>query len=500
MRPANPVPCPAQHLRHARATHRSFTAATVMMHTALMLALLLGLFAAATPVHAQARADWRPIIGSAFVDNASYGMLRRLCDEAGGRLVGSRQNEKAMDILTEELMKLGCSARREPFTFAGFIRGDDRLQVLTPVDRTLRAVALGYTNKTPAIEANLAYLGQGAEEDYAGVEAKGVVVLATSEQQPGRKELLRYEAIDIAAHHGARAILFINDKPGGQTLVGVANFQGNPAPIPAFSITFEEGKWLQRLLENGSTVPMRIVTNSRCSQLESANVVTTFPGTRPDKIVIGAHFDSWDVSQGAIDNGVGSAILFDVARLLRRFSATNAYTIECVWFNGEELGLIGAKRYVERHRGEKIAAMINMDMTGSPTGFTAMGYDPVVPFLQSLADSLNGFNLSSKIHNSPWTNSDHQSFMLAGIPTISPLGHLEADQVRHYHDFGDTFDKVDKKQLSEAAAVVAILALELANNPDIPWTRRTDPETIEFLKKHKLDERLRKQKEWPFGE
>ena len=449
---------------------------------------------------AQETEGWYPLIGSAFVDNASYDVLRRLCDEAGGRLVGSAQNEKAMDILSEELAKQGCAVHREPFTFPGFVRGTDEVRMLTPINRTLRAVALGYTDQTPALEAQLLYVGQGAEEDYKGIEAKDRVVLASSEKQPGRTELLRYEVIDIAATHGARAILFINDKSGGVTLVGVTNFQGNPSPIPAFSVTSEEGNWLRRLAENKRAVTMRVTTNSHCAPLNSANLVVTMPGKLHDKIVIGAHFDSWDVSQGAIDNGIGTAILFDVARLIHRFSPENLYTIECVWFNGEELGLIGAKKYVEVHRREPIAAMINMDMTGAPTGFSAMGNDIAVPFLKSLAERLNGFNLSTTIHNTPWTNSDHQAFIMAGIPTFTPLGHLEPDMTRYYHDFGDTFDKVDKKSLSETAAVVSILATEMANTTDVNWKRRSEQETIEFLKKHKLDERLKKQKEWIFGD
>jgi Iap family predicted aminopeptidase len=469
-----------------------------MTRSLLLIAICAVFLTLSSHSLAQSPPDPRPVLGSAFVDNASYEFLRGLCDNAGGRLVGSKQNAMAMDILQRELTALGVESRREPFSFPGFVRGDDEVRMLAPIDRKLRAVALGYTEKTPAFEAGLVSVGQGAEEDYARLDVKGLIALANSEHVPDRPELLRYEVIDIAARHGARAVLFINDKSGGMTMVGVANFQGTPSPVPAYSLTFEEGKWLQRLVEHKEQVRMRITTESHCARLESANIVATFPGTRPDKIVIGAHFDSWDVSQGAIDNGIGSAILLDVARLLHRFAGTRLYTVECVWFNGEELGLIGAKRYVERHGGERIAAMINMDMTGSPTGFTAMGYDAVVPFLESFTARMNGFNLSSKIHNSPWTNSDHQAFMLAGIPTISPLGKLEPEQVKHYHDLGDTFDKVDRKQLSEAAGVVAVLALEMADNADLVWTRRSPAETVEFLKKHKLEERLRKQKEWPF--
>ncbi|MBI5648027.1 MAG: M28 family peptidase [Ignavibacteriae bacterium] len=447
---------------------------------------------------AQEKDVWREIIGSAYLDNGSYSFLQRLCDEAGGRLTGSAADTDARGILQEELRKLGIESRQEEYHFPGFVRGDDRVTVRAPFEQQLRAVALGYTDATPAFEARLVALPIGDAEDFRGTDCRGAVVLAGGENAPGRPTPLRYETIDFAAKHGARAVLFVNNKPGGLTLVGVTNFQGTPSPVPAFSITLEEGKRLQRLLAAGRTVTVGIDTRSRCQQLESANVVATFPGKTARKIVIGAHFDSWDVSQGAVDNGVGSAILFDVARLLHRFARNREYTIECVWFNGEELGLWGAKKYIERHTGDDIAALINMDMTGTPTGFNAMGIDALIPFLAKLAADMPGFNLSSNVANTPWTNSDHQPFMLHGIPAITLQAHLDETMVRHYHDFGDTFDKVSRKYLSDAAAVVSVLVFELANHKNPGLVRRSRDATIDFLKKHKLEETLRKQREWIF--
>jgi Zn-dependent M28 family amino/carboxypeptidase len=189
-----------------------------------------------------------------------------------------------------------------------------------------------------------------------------------------------------------------------------------------------------------------------------------------------------------------------VAHLLKSFSPQNEYTIELVWFNGEELGLWGSKHYVKTHLKDSIAAMINLDMTGSPTGFNAMGYDEFVPFLKELVVGLNGFNLKDSVISNPWTNSDYEPFMLAGIPTFTVLGYLDAEDVRYYHDAGDTFDKVEKKYISESSAVVTILTQELANNTTIPFRRRTERETVDLMKKFKIDETLKRQKEWPFGD
>ena len=364
------------------------------------------------------------LAGSAFLDNAGYGVLRRLSDEAGGRWIGSAENERGMQILMEELRRHGLTPRREAFSVPGWRRGDDEVRMLSPADRVFRAVALGYVNTTPAFEADVVWMNRGTAEDFDSLDGGGAIVLVTQEGQRGRETPLRSEVIRSAAAAGARAVLFINDKKGGLVLCGMGNFSGEPAPVPAFSITWEEGMRLKRLIDATVPVRMRITTGSRCLPVESANIVCTLPGRGSGKVVVGAHFDSWDIGQGSVDNGVGTALLFDVARLLAAISPENERTVEFVWFNGEEMGLWGARRYVEAHRDDRIVAMINMDMTGSPRGFSAMGNDHFLPLLEELRDAMRGYEMDRGVINALWTNSDHQPFMLAGFPTITPLGQI----------------------------------------------------------------------------
>ena len=87
---------------------------------------------------------------------------------------------------------------------------------------------------------------------------KGKIVLVTQERPPDRQPLLRYEMIGFAAKHGARGILFTNDHAGTTTLMGMSNFLGNPSPIPAYSLTYEEGKWIERLLSASSAVTVKL--------------------------------------------------------------------------------------------------------------------------------------------------------------------------------------------------------------------------------------------------
>ncbi len=441
---------------------------------------------------------WNEMVGSAFVENASYQLLQRMCDEGGGRLVGSPQNERAQAILVEALKKLNLTVRRESFTIPGWERGDDRVEMIAPTARTLRVVALGYVDKTPEFTADLVAGFSGQARILDSLDVQGKVVLITPGRPKKGERPLRSQVIQYAARNGARAVLFVNNKNGGLRLAGTSSFQGEPAPIPAFSLSKEEGLWLNRLLKKGKRVRLRVVTNSHCKKVTTSNVVATIPGKSSKKIVLGAHFDSWDLGQGSIDNGLGSAILFEVARLISTIHPQNYFTLEFVWFNGEELGLWGSKQYMKKHASDSIVAMINMDMTGRPTGVNVMGFKDFMPFFENFVEALPGFSLNRGVVNQPWTNSDHMPFLMRGIPVFSLTAHLDPEMGRYYHSVGDTFDKVRADYLSQASAVIALMATEMANNTKLPYRRLTKDEVIKLLTDFKLDKILKKEKEWVF--
>lgn len=441
---------------------------------------------------------WRNIAGSAYLDQRGYEMLRKICDRAGGRLPGSASSAKAISIIETELQSLGIKYKLDKFEMPCWERGDDIVEMLEPSKKKIRAVALGYVNALEPFSAFALNAGNGLEEDFGNADFTGKIAVIHETAKPGKQKPLRYEMIETAAKRGARAVLLVAEKQGGLTMGGVSNFQGSPSPIPAFSIAFEDGTQILRLLEEKIDVSINITVKSKCYQCKGANIIATLKGRSEKKVVIGAHYDSWDMGQGAVDNGYGTAILLDVARLAAKYSSDNYFTLEFVWFDAEELGLHGSKHYAETY-GANVAAMLNMDMTGSPTGINNMGFEAFSDIFREIIEGLNGFDLKEGVVCHPWVNSDHTYFMLKGIPSFVMQAKLEKDMYWHYHDYGDTFDKVDKRFLADAAAIVAIFAVELANHSNMP-PHLTESETIELHKKYKLDERLKRQKQWHFEE
>lgn len=436
------------------------------------------------------------IIGDCFVDNQSYSFLQDICDYAGGRIAGSEQNKKAIAILRGRLKKLNINSRIQKFPMLTFVRGNDVAEIISPIYRQLRAITLGFNDSTSINELVAVFANYGREDDYKNIDARGKAVFVFQEFGYSIDKLTRYEQIKIAHKYGASAIFIINDKPGFQLLAGVSNFNQEKSLIPSFSVSYEEGIWIKRLLEKKENVKIRFKINSHIKKTESENVIVRLQGSSNYKIVIGAHFDSWDLGQGAIDNGLGSAILFDVCKTISKYSPKNYYTIEFVWFNAEELGIVGASYYAN-NSSDSVLLMINLDMPGVPTGINIMGFDHLLEYAQFYIKLANGFSLNENIISAPWTNSDHFPFIENGIPALTFTGKLDEKAVKHYHDYGDTFDKADKFQMSCASATIASFLYYISNS-NLKYFKLSKSQVIEFLKKHNLDIMLRKQNVWKF--
>ena len=445
----------------------------------------------------QSNVVWKNFIGSAFLEPRGYDVIGKICDEIGPRMMGSANFDKAVALLKTELQKDNLTAVEEKFNALSWYRGDDEVMMLQPAQRKLKITTVGYVHQHPKFHANVAYVGGGSDEEIKRNDVKGKILLVAREGNSGKSGPSTREIIHSAITYGAEAILFYNsEQPGFLAIARSGNFTGDTIRIPVFNMTYEEGLWLKRLCDEKKTVDLQVTTNSYCKQIQATNLVLTIPGKVKDKIVVGAHLDSWDLGQGAVDNGLGSAIIFDIARMIKKVNPLNYYTIEFVWFTGEEMGLIGSKNYVRMHKNDPIFAYVNFDMTGYPIGFNTMGFDEYQPFFENLLNNLNGFDLRDGVKSNPGTGSDHVSFMLAGIPTLFVSGQLDEIMYKYYHESADTWDKINKKYISQTVAVSSIMLFELANAVEIKHRIHSEAEMIDMLKSYKLDEQLKKTGEW----
>jgi hypothetical protein len=284
---------------------------------------------------------------------------------------------------------------------------------------------------------------------------------------------------------------------------------GNLISIPAVCVSLESGTEIRKWLVDQPGLLGMIEMHNVSQPIKARNVVATLKGDnrkfKHEKIIIGGHLDSWDLSTGAIDNGIGSFSIIDIARTFKALGLKSKRTIEFVAFMGEEEGLLGSKAYIERAKrtGEldDIVYMINLDMTNNVSGFNGGGRQEMMGLLKEIGDKIKSIDgdFKNQLANSTGLHSDHQSFLLEGIPASSPMGGLKKEVLDCYHANCDGFNLVDKKEMENTVKYTSMLLYGLANAPKIPAQKLDFYSTRDFFIKQNLRRELELGNEWRWG-
>jgi carboxypeptidase Q len=295
------------------------------------------------------------IVASALGPSPLEENLRKLTDEIGGRMSGTPAMRRAVQWAQEAFREAGVDrVWTESFAMPeGWREGATRLEILAPVTFTPGVVSLGWSPPTPekGLEAWVVNIGEGSEEEFvrAGVLAKDALLLASSPVLASLEDLfneyLRAPAIiDRAVAAGAAGILWTSTREHGLLYRHVNNLRGQVDRLPQALVAREDALRIGRLLAAGKQVRARLEMPNRAEgMVVEENVVAEIRGReKPEEVVIlGAHLDSWDLGDGALDNGCNSALVVDVARALRAAGRAPRRTVRFVLFSGEEQGLIG---------------------------------------------------------------------------------------------------------------------------------------------------------------
>lgn len=465
---------------------------------------------------AQNPASWPQVfsnINQEVLNNSqAYANLKLSTSTIGHRLTGSTNGAKAEQQAFDLLKSYGFTdVRFQTFEVESWSRGTIAVKVgvnpnnLAPV----KAVSLAHAPVKAHITGTLADMGNGLEEDYkADVnKVKGKIALVYLGILPGSKEglknLHRSEKTALAIKYGATGIIIFNTVDNGVLLTGTASVTGKLIPIPAVCIGKEDGFAIKEQLKTSGQTAQITLTNFS-GKIKARNVIATLKGkTLPnEKIVVGGHLDSWDLATGAIDNGIGSFSVIDMARTFKALQLQPARTVEFVLFMGEEQGLLGSKHYVAQALKDKsinqVRYMLNYDMTNDPTGYSSSREETKALFesIGAIAQNIdtafkNTFRSGVGLH------SDHQPFMLQGVATGGAGGgKLPNNSGRCYHADCDDFDLVDEKGMQNTVRYNAMLTYGLADAELIPVKRQTDAEIKAMLIKNNLKEALQIAGDW----
>ncbi|PWS29907.1 M20/M25/M40 family metallo-hydrolase [Pedobacter paludis] len=444
-------------------------------------------------------------------NSKAYQTLKYETETIGHRLTGSPNGAKAEQYAYDLLKSYGCEVKFQPFEVESWSRKTISVEI-GPNQNSLakmKAVTLAHSPVSADLTGEIVDVGNGLESDYQinPEKIKGKIALiylgVLAGSPAGTKSLHRSEKTAIATKYGAKGVIIINTVKDGVLLTGTASVTGKLIPIPAVCIGLEDGMALKEKLKSQVQVVHIAMTNFS-GMIKARNVVATFKGTElpKDKIVVGGHLDSWDLATGAIDNGIGSFAVMDMARTFKKLNLKTKRTVEFVLFMGEEQGLLGSKAYIDHAKKEgnlsQVKFMLNYDMTNDPKGFSTSRSEMKDLFTSWGADIVkidtgfkNLFNAGAGLH------SDHQPFMLEGIPTGGGFGgKLPNNSGPYYHSDGDSFKLVDEQELKNTVRFSAMLTYALANTPKIPVGVQGEEELRAFLESQNLKEPLTIAGEW----
>jgi carboxypeptidase Q len=407
------------------------------------------------------------------------------------------------------------AVRTEPVMVPKWVRVDsqewgkkrDMVELTVPRQKQLSMLALGGSVGTVTKDRSKGGIAMGADvsEFYASVEAEVVVARDWAEletlgervkgrivlfhhpmkpyepgKEPGYGESVDYRVngASRAAKLGAVGVLVCSAT--AQSLAtphtGSLHYADDGPKIPAAALSPEDSAMILRLAEAGETVKVRMMLTCHMEEdVPSANVVGEIRGSeKPDEVVVfGGHLDSWDVGQGAHDDGGPSVAVMEAMRLLKSLGLKPKRTIRAVLFTNEENGTRGGREYAKVHGNERHVAAIEADSgafrpVGFGTPFPKADLDPakkakaerIVERLREVVALLEPAGAGKLTDGGG--GADIGPLAEFGVPQIG----LEVDMATYFdihHTNADTFDKVDKQDLDRCAGVLAALVYVLAD-------------------------------------
>lgn len=409
-------------------------------------------------------------------ENEAMTHLRVLTKDIGPRMTSSQGLIEAQAWARYTFERWGLEAWLEEWgTFpVGFDRGPSRGTLFAPEPVELAFITMAWTPGTPGPLRGKAILEPRTEEevDALGDELKGAWIVRRAERRP--RSSVRSHLEEKASAAGAHG--FIRRAGGTELLVTGGNhkvdWEDLPTTVTVHLRSDQYDELVEAVEQEGSDVELEfdIQNYFRKGPIAQHNVIADIEGTeKPDEyVIIQAHIDSWDGAEGAADNGTGTSITMEAARLLMEAGVRPRRTIRFVLYSGEEQGLFGSKGYVDGHTDEheRISVVFNHDHGTQPITGVGVTEPMVADFEQCFAEVMEldperpfEIRVVDGLRPGP---SDHAPFVSAGIPGFFWDQSQEGYRTIH-HTQHDTYERVQADDVRFSALVVALAAHNFAN-------------------------------------
>lgn len=420
----------------------------------------------------------------------AYDTLEALTDDIGNRISGSPQLAKAEAWAVQQMKAAGLqNVHMESAVVPHWVRGAESCDLLTQHAMPLDMIGLGGSVGTPAggLEAEVVAVSSFAELAKLPDSAiKGKIVLFDEPYEGyGKSVAYRVAGPSAAAKRGAIACLIrtVGSASLGNPHTGVTSYEDGVARIPAAALSIEHASMLHRLCAKGETVRLRLKMDARMlAPTTGENVIGEIPGSeKPGEVVVlSGHLDSWDVGQGAQDDGIGAVLSLEAARTMLKAGLHPKRTIRVIFWTCEEWGGIGAAAYAKAHKADSpniVAAFESDSGNGRIQGFSVdlhgeekgpaedRGGDPAerkaVAVMDAIAPLLPG---DARKMNAGSSGEDVGHLIGDGAVGIG-VGHDITHYFDVHHSKADTFDHVGYEDLVHNVQAYSVMAFILADMP-----------------------------------
>ncbi len=426
---------------------------------------------------AQHEAMIKKIYDEALSNSPIYEDLHVLCKDIGHRLSGSPGAAAAVEY-TRQLMESYDfdTVYLQPVMVPHWVRGKKEVARALNSEKygtfEMNVLALGNSIGTgpDGILAEVIEVSGLGEVEKLGKKAEGKIIFYNGEMDPaiingfeayGKAVRQRASGACEAAKYGAKAVLVrsATNRRDDIPHTGALNYDTSVKKIPAVAISTNDADKLSKILKEQS---LKVYIETHCQMLEdvlSYNVIGEIRGTEfPEEIIaVGGHLDSWDVGEGAHDDGAGCLQGIEAIRLLRSVGIKPKRTLRAVMWMNEENGLKGSMEYARlaKERGEHhIAALESDNGAFQPLGFTMIGTDEQ----KQKVKSWRGYFTPYRVWDFEQRGGGADIRLLNEQGTL--LIGLRPNTQRYFefhHAPSDVFEVVDKRELELGAASLSAM-------------------------------------------
>ena len=402
--------------------------------------------------------------------------LQYLSDHIGHRLSGSPALEQAVEWSASEMDKGGLVVQKHAVQVPHWVRGEESATMLAPVERNLPILGLGMSVGGD-VEAEVVVLSSFEALESTDVQDK-IVLFDVPFTTYGETVQYRTKGPSKVAAKGAVGMLLrsVTSESLNTPHTGTLSYDDAHPKIPAAALSIEDAAWIHRLSDSGTPVRVRLTMGARHhGMVRSHNVIADLPGReRPDEaVLVGCHLDSWDVGQGAQDDGAGCMIAWEAAQILKDLDITPRRTVRVVMFTAEENGIWGGKAYAKERFNDitHVAALESDSGNGRADGFRIdlAGFKDEAD-TQQISEKAALMHAALKnagfsVLQDGYSGADIGPTVRKGVPGFG-LNHDTSNYWPIHHTHADTFEKVIPEDLAHNVGLMAATVYFLAEAPE----------------------------------